>query len=93
MSKKIEDIVTYKDPNQFPKDFKKGQIYVDMNHDCIILPICGVMVPFHISVIKNVSKQDEGKISLLRLNFYSNLSDKATAGSGNLKTVYLNLMK
>eukprot|EP00331_Platyophrya_macrostoma_P013437 CAMPEP_0176433956 /NCGR_PEP_ID=MMETSP0127-20121128/16370_1 /TAXON_ID=938130 /ORGANISM="Platyophrya macrostoma, Strain WH" /LENGTH=741 /DNA_ID=CAMNT_0017816561 /DNA_START=55 /DNA_END=2280 /DNA_ORIENTATION=- len=86
-SKKIEDIVTYKDPSQVPtKEFKQGQIFVDMKNDCVVLPICGTMVPFHISVIKNVNKQDEGKISLLRLNFYANLSDKATAGTGNLKT-------
>lgn len=87
-SKKIEDLVVYKDPNQVPtKEFKNGQIFVDMKNDCVILPICGDMVPFHISVIKNVNKQDEGKISTLRFNFFSNLSDKATAGTGNLKTV------
>ena len=88
-AKKIEDLSAYKDPHYFPvKEMNKTQIHVDMKNDAIVVPIYGYMVPFHISVIKNVSKQEEGKITLLRLNFFSGLGDKATSGTGNLKTVY-----
>lgn len=33
------------------------------------MPVYGVLSAFHISVIKNVSKQDEGKLMSLRFNF------------------------
>jgi nucleosome binding factor SPN SPT16 subunit len=62
---------TYRSVNDLPKDLKKNQIYVDVKNDSVIVPIYGQMVPFHINVIKNVSKQeDEKKISSLRLNFH-----------------------
>ena len=42
-----------------------------MKNDCVLVPIYGKMVPFHINVIKNVSKQEEDKkIAALRLNFH-----------------------
>lgn len=73
VSRKIETekLVAYRSNNDVPKDMKNGQIYVDMKNDCVVLPIYGQMVPFHISVIKNVSKQEEDKkITALRLNFH-----------------------
>ena len=41
-----------------------------MKNNCIVLPIMGQHVPFHITVIKNISKHDEGKFTSLRLNFH-----------------------
>jgi len=41
-----------------------------MKNDVIILPINGESIPFHASVIKNVSKHDEGNTSSIRLNFH-----------------------
>jgi nucleosome binding factor SPN SPT16 subunit len=35
----------------------------------VILPIHGFAVPFHINTIKNVSKNDEGDLTYLRVNF------------------------
>lgn len=35
----------------------------------MILPIYGIMTPFHISYIKNASQTEEGEFSYLRLNF------------------------
>lgn len=40
-----------------------------MEHDCILLPINKELIPFHISCVKNVSTQQEGKITSLRINF------------------------
>ena len=34
------------------------------------MPVAGEMLAFHISVIKNVSKHDEGNTSSIRFNFY-----------------------
>ena len=36
-----------------------------------MVPILGKSVPFHIVTIKNISKQDEGRIISLRLNFHT----------------------
>jgi nucleosome binding factor SPN SPT16 subunit len=41
------------------------KIYVDTRRDTVMLPVYGVMVPFHISTIKNVSKNEDD----LRINF------------------------
>lgn len=35
----------------------------------MVLPIYGQAVPFHLSILKNVSKSDEGDHVLLRFNF------------------------
>jgi len=42
---------------------------VDRKSQTVILPIHGFAVPFHINTIKNVSKNDEGDFTYLRVNF------------------------
>jgi hypothetical protein len=42
---------------------------VDRKAQTVILPIHGFAVPFHINTIKNVSKNDEGDFTYLRVNF------------------------
>lgn len=37
----------------------------------MILPINGYATPFHINTIKNVSKNEEGEYTYLRINFQS----------------------
>ncbi|KAG8901329.1 FACT complex subunit spt16 [Tulasnella sp. 403] len=44
-------------------------IIVDRKSSSIILPIHGFAVPFHINVVKNASKSDEGDYTYLRINF------------------------
>uniref|UniRef100_F1KS40 FACT complex subunit n=2 Tax=Ascaris suum TaxID=6253 RepID=F1KS40_ASCSU len=63
--------VSYKAYEKFPKEpeVDKLNIYVDRRHDSIILPIFGVPVPFHISMIKNTSQSVEGDFTYLRVNF------------------------
>ena len=41
-----------------------------MKNYAVILPINGQALVFHISVIKNVSKHDEGNTSSIRFNFH-----------------------
>jgi nucleosome binding factor SPN SPT16 subunit len=45
------------------------QIFVDRKAQTVILPVHGFAVPFHINTIKNVSKNDEGDFTYLRVNF------------------------
>ncbi|EGR30454.1 metallopeptidase family m24, putative [Ichthyophthirius multifiliis] len=67
----FEKIQCFKQIDDIPKDFKKNQIHIDIKHECILLPINGELVPFHISLIKNYQKIDEGKTYTLRLNFHN----------------------
>ncbi|CAK4071914.1 unnamed protein product [Aphanomyces euteiches] len=62
-------IVAYNHPSSYP-EVKPRQVSVDMRHEAVIVPINGVPVPFHISTIKNVSKNEEDKATYLRINFY-----------------------
>jgi len=68
-----EKIECYKNREELPKDVKKNKIYVDVRNNAVLLPINSVLVPFHISIIKNVAKHDEGKFSALRFNFHTPL--------------------
>ncbi|KAE9420524.1 hypothetical protein Angca_003055 [Angiostrongylus cantonensis] len=63
--------VSYKSYEKFPIDSEVNMlnIYVDKRHDTIILPIFGIPVPFHISMIKNCSQSVEGDFTYLRINF------------------------
>ena len=42
---------------------------MDERAESVLLPIFGMWVPFHVGMIKNVSKSDEGDYVFLRLNF------------------------
>ena len=69
-----EELNTYKRTKDYPESVQPNQVKVDMANQCVILPICGNPVPFHISTIKNVVLPDPDitdNATLLRLNFYS----------------------
>lgn len=54
-----------------PRDLKPGLLYVDKNHDSILVPVNqNSFVPFHVSTIKTVSTNTEGQWTYLRINFY-----------------------
>lgn len=53
-----DKIECYKNREEMPKEIKKNKIYVDAKNNAVLLPINGVLVPFHISVIKNVAKHE-----------------------------------
>jgi len=68
---KAKELTTYKSTSRYP-DCSPNQVKVDMNTECVILPICGNPIPFHISTIKNVVCPDpDGTAHYLRLNFYA----------------------
>lgn len=71
-SKKFDKSVAYPPSSRFPPDdpdVKKLQIYVDVENRAVILPIYGYPVPFHINMIKSVSRSEQANYHFLRINF------------------------
>lgn len=66
----MDDYIAYKSPEDYPTSLKPRQIYVDMDKEAVLLPINGVPTPFHIAMIKNVGKIEEGNNTYLRINFH-----------------------
>lgn len=66
-----EELETYKSPRDYPSNVQPNQVKVDMVNQCVLLPIFGNPVPFHISTIKNVVLPDPDNATLLRINFYT----------------------
>ena len=60
------------------KKLPANRIFVDQEKECILLPIFGVLVPFHISMIKSVSKNDDS----LRINFTTPILAAAAISAG-----------
>lgn len=83
---RAEELDTYKSPKHYPNNILPNQIKVDMANKCVLLPIGGNPIPFHISTIKAAVIQEEGSASYLRINFY-------TAGMAIGKDASLNIAK
>lgn len=69
-----EELEAYRKTKDYPDSVQPNQVKVDMASQCVILPVCGNPIPFHISTIKNVVLPDPDitdSATLLRLNFYS----------------------
>ncbi|KAI0086290.1 FACT complex subunit SPT16 [Irpex rosettiformis] len=60
---------SYKGEAALPREVENMRIFVDRKAQTIILPVYSFAVPFHINAIKNVSKNDEGEFTFLRINF------------------------
>lgn len=63
-----KDLVVYKSMEEFGGKFSAGQnrVTVDIEREAIIVPLNGMMIPFHISTIKSVTQPDPD----MRINFY-----------------------
>lgn len=70
-TRKAEELESYRNTKSLPDNVLPNQVKVDMANQCVILPICGNPVPFHISTIKNVVLPDPDSASYLRINFYT----------------------
>jgi nucleosome binding factor SPN SPT16 subunit len=78
---KGKSIVAYKSSTDYPDlAVRKNCVQVDTRNECVLIPINGVVVPFHISLVKNVTKSggEDGQLTFLRLIFN-------TPGSVNMK--------
>ncbi|XP_064111889.1 FACT complex subunit spt16-like isoform X4 [Macrobrachium nipponense] len=64
--------VSYRSSSYLPKEpeISDLKIFVDRKYETVILPIYGMPVPFHISMIKNISQSVEGDYTYLRINFF-----------------------
>ncbi|KAL0947324.1 hypothetical protein HGRIS_013443 [Hohenbuehelia grisea] len=60
---------SYKGEGALPHEVERLRILVDRKAQSVIFPINGFAVPIHINAIKNVSKNDEGEYTYLRINF------------------------
>ena len=86
-----EEIEAYSSTKQYPDFVLPNQVKVDMIRECVILPICGNPIPFHISTIKNVVLPDPDTASYLRINFYTagvTLGKETPANTVNLIQKY-----
>ena len=83
---KAEELLAYKRTKEYPDNVLPNQVKVDMANKCVILPIGGNPVPFHISTIKNVVLPDPDAATFLRINFYA-------AGMALGKEVPMNMAK
>ena len=81
-----EELEAYKRTRDYPDNVQPNQVKVDMANQCVILPICGNPIPFHISTIKNVVMPEADNATLLRINFY-------TAGMAVGKDAPANMVK
>lgn len=67
----MNTICAYNSVDDFPKDLKPGQLYVDTKKNSILVPVDGdTFVPFHVSTIKNASETTQGQWTYLRVNFH-----------------------
>jgi len=66
-----EELNAYSSAKDYPDFVLPNQVRVDMVQECVILPICGNPIPFHISTIKNVVLPEPDTASYLRINFYT----------------------
>lgn len=68
--KMLNELNSYNSVSNLPVELIPGKLYVDKAKDSILIPINSSMVPFHASIIKNISMNQEGNWTNLRINFH-----------------------
>lgn len=66
--RQISEVVAYRSISDMPSVRDLG-IQVDQKKESVLVPIYGVMVPFHILTIKNATNNQDGDHAYIRLNF------------------------
>ncbi|KAJ3025663.1 UNVERIFIED_CONTAM: FACT complex subunit spt16 [Siphonaria sp. JEL0065] len=59
----------YRKETLLPKAVEQLRIVVDKRSEAIVLPVYGMAVPFHITTLKTIVKNEEGSSTYLRFNF------------------------
>ncbi|KAG6553865.1 hypothetical protein Mapa_004782 [Marchantia paleacea] len=62
------EIVAYKDVNDIPTS-RELMIQVDQKREAVLLPVYGLLVPFHIATVKSVTSQQDGGHCYIRIIF------------------------
>ena len=66
----VNELKVYNSTLEYPRDVNPTQVRVDLERECLLVPINGQPVPFHISTIKNVTMPEPDRATYLRINFY-----------------------
>ncbi|KAI3435579.1 hypothetical protein D9Q98_001644 [Chlorella vulgaris] len=66
--RKMSDIVAYKGVGDMQHNGSLT-VQVDKRSECVLVPIYGMLVPFHILTVKNASNNQDGEHAYIRLNF------------------------
>ncbi|KAJ7544149.1 hypothetical protein O6H91_09G066200 [Diphasiastrum complanatum] len=66
--RKVGEINAYHNVDDIPSSAQL-KLQVDQKHEAVLLPIYGLLVPFHISTVKTVTSQQDGGHSYIRLIF------------------------
>ena len=66
--KKITDLVAYRSVSDM-QQFNTLAVQVDHKRECVIVPIYGMMIPFHILTIKNAVNSQDNDHAYIRINF------------------------
>ncbi len=61
-------MMAYKSINEIPVP-QTPQIAVDTKAEVVLLPIYGIMIPFHITTIKSVTSNQDSEHALIRVSF------------------------
>ncbi|KAA0154860.1 hypothetical protein FNF31_06201 [Cafeteria roenbergensis] len=68
--RKAKPIRAYDSPAEYPVSAAPNRVFVDKERQCVLLPMYGQLVPFHVACIRSVTKKEEGGRTVLRINFY-----------------------
>jgi len=66
--RKISEVVAYRSVMDMPPS-RDLTIQVDSKNESVILPVYGIMVPFHITTIKNVTSNQDHDHAFIRVTF------------------------
>ena len=61
-----KDLAVYRSKEEYPRDIAQNRLKVDLEKECLLVPINGQLVPVHISTIKSMTQPDPD----MRINFY-----------------------
>jgi nucleosome binding factor SPN SPT16 subunit len=70
----LSNVKSYENKNSFPSGLSSSKIIIDKKNFTILLPIFKKIVPFHIALIKNATKSEDGNLTVLRINFITPIS-------------------
>lgn len=74
----LDGLNCYKSLKEFPKELRKGEIFVDGKRFCVLFPYKSSHFVVHACLIKNVSKYVEQPFLYLRFNLHTNQEKIAT---------------
>ncbi|KAL3130646.1 hypothetical protein ABBQ38_008037 [Trebouxia sp. C0009 RCD-2024] len=66
--RQVSEVVAYRSVSDMPS-IRDLAIQVDQKKEAVLVPIYGVMVPFHILTVKNATNNQDGDHAFIRLNF------------------------